>query len=122
MDKSFDLDWLCQHAKALKVCFYTTKKIVHLSSSNYLILNTKKVEKIKTVERSQYQFKTSYPSTLIKGAPNLRAHAPLYGIKLHAPLTRRKVQTSRSKMRLRKQTKFTLFAVNILQSYTGFFL
>ena len=48
-----------------------------------------------------------------KGAPHLRAHASLNMIKLHAPLTRRKVEASSPRIRLIEQVKFTLFAVNI---------
>ena len=54
-----------------------------------------------------------YPITPLKGAPRLRVHAPLNGITLHAPLTRRKVEASSPRIRVKNQVKFTLFAVNV---------
>ena len=56
--------------------------------------------------------------TPVKGAPCLRAHAPLNGITLHAPLTRRKVEASSTMISVKKQIKFTLFAINVLKSCT----
>ena len=50
-----------------------------------------------------------YPITPVKGSHYMR------------PYPVEKVQTSRPRIRLREQTIFALFAVNILQSYTGFF-
>ena len=57
----------------------------------------------------------------VKGAPCLRAHAP-NGIILHAPLTRRKVEASSPRIRVKNQVKFTLFAVDVPKQYTKFLL
>ena len=54
-----------------------------------------------------------YHITLLKGARRLRAHAPLYGITLHAPLTHRKFEASSPMIRVTNQVKFTLFAANL---------
>ena len=43
-----------------------------------------------------------YPITPFKGAPRLRAHALLNGITQHAPLTRRKVEASSPRIRVKK--------------------
>ena len=41
-----------------------------------------------------------YPITPLKGAPRLRAHAPLNWITLHAPLAHRKVEASSPRIRV----------------------
>ena len=63
-----------------------------------------------------------YHITLLKGARRLRAHAPLYGITLHAPLTHRKFEASSPRIRVKIQVEFTLFAVDVPKSYTRFSL
>ena len=63
-----------------------------------------------------------YPVTPLKGAPRLRAHAPLNGITLHAPLTYRKVEASSPRIRVTNQVRFTLFAANVPKWYTQFSL
>ena len=51
--------------------------------------------------------------TPVKGANRLRAHAPLNGITLHAPLTHRKVEVSSPRIRVTNQVKFTFVAANL---------
>ena len=64
----------------------------------------------------------SYPIPPDKSASSLKVHWPLNGITLHVPLTHRKVKTSRPRIRVKKQAKFTLFAVIVAKSYTKFLL
>ena len=87
-------------------CFFSldTLKIVNLS------VKTNKVHKSHNQPSVIYTY-ISYPSPPDKGAPHLRAYVPLNGIKLHTPVTHRKVEASNPRIRVKNEVKFTLFAV-----------
>ena len=81
------------------------------------ILGEAQIAKIKV--REMYEKGTPLPRLMMHP---LRAHAPLNGITLHAPLTYRKVEASSPRIRVRNQVKFTLFVANLPKPYTKFSL